>query len=508
MPVWETSPAGPFDAWPTGGGGFEYFYGFIGGEAHQWYPSLYEGTAPVEPKRTPEEGYHLMEDMTDKAINWIGQQKVLMPDKPFFVYFAPGATHAPHHVPRNGQISTRASSIRAGTSCVKRPSLARKSWASFRRIPNLPRGTKRSRHGTTCLKHSSRCSAGRWRSTPDSWSTPTIMSAGSSSTSRALNLLDDTLVYYIVGDNGGSGEGTLQGTYNEMINFNGASALETPEFLMAHLDKLGGPESYNHFAVGWAHAMNTPYQWTKQVASHWGGTRNGTIVHWPKGIQGKGELRTQFCHCIDIAPTILEVAGLPSRSSSTEYSSIRSKASAWHTRSTMPRRPSSMRRSILRWPATAASTTRAGPRLRVTVRPGSSSARSPAFDDDVWELYDTNKDWTQSNNLAAQMPEKLHELQRLWLIEAVRYNVLPLDDRKAERMNSDIAGRPVLIKGKSQILFGSMGRLSENSVINIKNKSHSVTAEIVVPGTGRLRESSSPRAETSAAGASTPKAES
>ena len=326
---------------------------------------------------------------------------------------------------------------------------------------------------------------------------------------KSLNLLDDTLVYYIVGDNGGSGEGTLQGTYNEMINFNGASALETPEFLMAHLDKLGGPESYNHFAVGWAHAMNTPYQWTKQVASHWGGTRNGTIVHWPKGIQGKGELRTQFCHCIDIAPTILEVAGLPQPLSvngvqqhpiegvSMAYAFNDAKADEQHETQYFEMAGN---RGIYHkgWTAVTRHST---PWLLV-------GEKVPAFDDDVWELYDTNKDWTQANNLAAQMPEKLHELQRLWLIEAARYNVLPLDDRKVERMNSDIAGRPVLIKGKSQILFGSMGRLSENSVINIKNKSHSVTAEIVVPATGALRESSSPRAETSAAGASTPKAES
>ena len=180
---------------------------------------------------------------------------------------------------------------------------------------------------------------------------------------KKLNLLDDTLIYYIIGDNGASAEGTLNGTYNEMINFNGAAALETPEFLMERLDKLGGPESYNHYAVGWAHALNTPYQWTKQVASHWGGTRNGTIVHWPKGIKGKGEIRTQFHHVIDVAPTILE-AGRPAAAarSSTECSSIRSKASAWRTRSTMPRRLSSMRRNTSRCSATAASTTRAGPR--------------------------------------------------------------------------------------------------------------------------------------------------
>jgi arylsulfatase len=302
---------------------------------------------------------------------------------------------------------------------------------------------------------------------------------------KKLGLLDDTLIYYIIGDNGGSGEGTLHGTYNEMINFNGASALETPEFLMARIDKLGGPESYNHFAVGWAHAMDTPYQWTKQVASHWGGTRNGTIVHWPKGIQGKGELRTQFCHCIDVAPTILEVAGLPQplfvngvqqhpiEGVSMAYAFSDAKAAEQHETQYFEMFGN---RGIYHkgWTAVTRHKT---PWILI-------GEKTPPFDDDVWELYDTNKDWTQANDLSKQMPEKLHELQRLWLIEATRYNVLPLDDNLGARLNSDTAGRPQLITGKSQILFGSMGRLSENSVLNLKNKSHSVTAEIVVPTTG------------------------
>ena len=270
-----------------------------------------------------------------------------------------------------------------------------------------------------------------------------------------------------------------------MINFNGAAALETPEFLMARLDKLGGPESYNHYAVGWAHAMNTPYQWTKQVASHWGGTRNGTIVHWPKGIKGKGELRSQFHHVIDVAPTILEAAGLPQPISvngvqqkpiegvSMLYSFNDAKAAERHETQYFEMFGN---RGIYHkgWTAVTRHKT---PWLLV-------GETVPAFDDDNWELYDTNKDWSQANNLAKQMPDKLHQLQRLWLIEATRYNVLPLDDRVAERINPDLAGRPVLIKGKTQILFGGMGRLSENSVINVKNKSHSVTAEIEVPASG------------------------
>jgi arylsulfatase len=485
VPVWETSPAGPFDAWPTGGGGFEYFYGFIGGEANQWYPSLYEGTTPVEVKKTPEEGYHLMEDMTDKAINWIGQQKALMPDKPFFVYFAPGATHAPHHVPKEwadkykGKFDQGWDKLREETFArQKKLGVIPQDCQLTQRHKEIPAWDEMPAALKPVLIRQMEIYAG-FLEYADHHVGRLVDSL------KMLNLLDDTLVFYITGDNGASAEGTLHGTYNEMINFNGASALETPEFLMARLDKLGGPESYNHYAVGWAHAMNTPYQWTKQVASHWGGTRNGTIVHWPTRIRGKGEIRSQFHHVIDIAPTILELAGLPEPLSvngvqqhpiegvSMEYSFNDSTAAERHETQYFEMFGN---RGIYHkgWTAVTRHKT---PWLLI-------GEKTPAFDDDDWELYDTTKDWSQANNLAKQMPEKLHQLQRLWLIEATRYNVLPLDDRVAERINSDTAGRPVLIKGNSQILFGGMGRLSENSVLNMKNKSHSVTAEIVVPTTG------------------------
>ncbi len=485
VPVWETSPAGPFNAWPTGGGGFEYFYGFIGGEAHQWYPALYEGTIPVEPDKTPEEGYHLVDDMTNKAIDWIGQQKALIPDKPFFVYFAPGATHAPHHVPREWADKYKGK-FDQGWDKLREETFARqlklgvippdcKLTARHKEIPAwdaMPEELK------PVLRREMEVYAG-FMEYVDHHVGRLIDSV------KKLGVLDDTLVYYIIGDNGASAEGTLNGTYNEMINFNGAAALETPEFLMERIDKLGGPESYNHYAVGWAHAMNTPYQWTKQVASHWGGTRNGTIVHWPKGVKGKGEVRSQFHHVIDIAPTVLELAGLPQpmfvegvqqhpiEGVSMAYSLNDAKAAEQHETQYFEMFGN---RGIYHkgWTAVTRHKT---PWLLI-------GEVTPAFDDDVWELYNTNSDWSQANDLSKQNPEKLHELQRLWLIEATRYNVLPLDDNIGERMNSDLAGRPVLIKGKSQILFGRMGRLSENSVLNLKNKSHSVTAEIVVPANG------------------------
>ena len=441
VPVWQTSPAGPFDAWPTGGGGFEYFYGFIGGEAHQWYPSLYEGTTPIEVKKTPEEGYHFMADMTDKAIGWIGQQKALIPDKPFFIYFAPGATHAPHHVPKEwadkykGQFDKGWDKLREETFArQKKLGVIPKDCQLTKRHKEIPAWDEMPEALKPVLRRQMEVYAGFLEYT-DHHVGRLLDNL------QKLKLLDDTLVYYIFGDNGASAEGTLNGTFNEMINFNGAAAIETPEFLMARIDKLGGPESYNHYAVGWAHAMNTPYQWTKQVASHWGGTRNGTIVNWPKGIKAKGELRSQFHHVIDIAPTLLEAAGLPEPVSvngvqqspiegvSMLYSFNDAKAAERHETQYFEMFGN---RGIYHkgWTAVTRHKT---PWILVGEKP-------PAFDDDVWELYDTSKDWSQANDLSKQMPEKLHALQRLWLIEATRYKVLPLDDRGAERFNPDLAG--------------------------------------------------------------------
>jgi arylsulfatase len=426
-----------------------------------------------------------MEDMTDKAIAWVSQQKALIPDKPFFMYFAPGATHAPHHVPKEWADKYKGK-FDAGWDKQREETLARQKKLGVipadceltKRHEQIPSWDEMPEALKPVLRRQMEVYAG-FLEYADHHVGRLVDAL------KGLQILDDTLIYYIIGDNGASAEGTLNGTYNEMINFNGGGALETPEFLMARLDKLGGPESYNHFAVGWAHAMNAPYQWTKQVASHWGGTRTGTVVHWPKGIKGKGEIRTQFHHVIDVAPTILEAAGLPQpiavngvqqkpiEGVSMLYAFNDAKAAERHETQYFEMFGN---RGIYHKGWTAVTRHKTPWILQGEV--------PPPWDDDKWELYDTNKDWSQANDLAKQMPEKLHQLQRLWLIEATRYNVLPLDDRVGERMNPDMAGRPVLIKGKTQILFGGMGRLSENSVVSIKNKSHAVTAEIVVPPSG------------------------
>ena len=485
VPVWQSSPLGPFVSWPSGGGGFETFYGFIGGENNQFEPALYDGTTPVEPPATAEEGYHLTEDLADHAVNWIRQQKALMPDKPFFAYFAPGATHAPHHVP--SEWADKYTGRFDDGWDVQRE----RTFAKQKELGVIPADAElTARHDEITA----------WDDMPDELK-PVLarqmeVYAGflehtDHHVGRVidaiddLGVLDDTIVYYIIGDNGASAEGTMNGAFNEMANFNGMAALETPEFMQSKLDEFGGPESYNHYSVGWAWAMNTPLQWTKQVASHWGGTRNGTIVHWPNGIEERGGLRDQFTHVIDLAPTVLEAAGLPEPTMVNGVQQVPMEGTSMLYTFNQPDEPEHhdlqyfemfANRGVYHkgWSAVTKHRT---PWVMV-------GGELPAFDDDVWELYDGNTDFSQAHDLAAEMPEMLAKLQRLWLIEATKYNVLPMDDRTSERLEPEMAGRPTLIRGNSQLFFPGMGRLSENSVVSIKNKSFSVTADVDVPAAG------------------------
>jgi arylsulfatase len=481
VPVWQSSPMGPFDAWPSGGGGFETFYGFIGGENNQYDPALYDGTTPVEPPATAEEGYHLTEDLTDRAVGWVRQQKALMPDRPFFVYFAPGATHAPHHVPKEWADRYRGE-FDDGWDVQRERTFTRQKELGV--IPADAELTARHAEITAwddmpdelkpVLAREMEVYAGFLEHTDDQ--VGRLIDALDD-----LGILEDTIVYYIIGDNGASAEGTMNGAFNELANFNGMAALETPEFMLSKMDSLGSPESYNHYSVGWAWAMNSPFQWTKQVASHWGGTRNGTIVHWPHGIDEPGGLRSQFTHVIDVAPTILEAAGLPEPTTVNGVQQSPMEGTSMLYTFNEPEVPERHdlqyfemfgNRGIYHkgWSAVTKHRT---PWVMV-------GGVIPAFDDDVWELYDGAADYSQARNLAADQPEMLAKLQRLWLIEATKYNVLPIDDRGAERLVAELAGRPTLIRGDSQQFFPGMGRLSENSVVNIKNKSFSVTAEVEV----------------------------
>jgi arylsulfatase len=481
VPVWQTSPMGPFDMWPSGGGGFETFYGFIGGENNQWYPALYDGTMPIEAPRPPEEGYHLTEDLADRAIDWVRSQKALAPDKPFFVYFAPGATHAPHHVPTEwadrykGRFAHGWDRQREITFAKQRELGVIGPDAELTpRHDEIPAWDDMPADLKPVLEREMEVYAGFLEHTDHH--VGRLIDA-----IDQLGVLDDTLVFYIVGDNGASAEGTINGAYNEMANFNGMAVLETPEFMVSKLAEFGTPTAYNHYAVGWAWAMDTPYQWTKQVASHWGGTRNGTIVHWPNGISERGGLRHQFGHVIDVAPTILDAAGLPEPTSVNGVQ--QSPMEGASLRSTFGDADAPEHHDLQYFEMFG---------NRGIYHKGWSAVtkhRTPwemvggdlvPFDEDVWELYDGSKDWSQARDLSAEMPDKLRELQRLWLIEAVKYNVLPIDDRGAERLNPDLAGRPQLVRGTSQLLFPGMKRLSENSVLNVKNRSFSVTAQILV----------------------------
>jgi arylsulfatase len=482
VPVWETSPMGPFHQWPTGQG-FEHFYGFIGGETNQYAPAIYRDTVPIEPERTAEEGYHFTEDMADHAIQWVRQQKALMADKPFFAYFAPGATHAPHHVPTEWSDKYKGR-FDQGWDAIREETFARQKELGV--IPDDAELTARPEQipAWDDMDDDLKPVLARQMEVYAGFLEHTDHQVGRVIDALAdLEILDDTLIYYIIGDNGASAEGLINGTFNELLSLNGVTDVETTEFMVSRINDFGTPAAFNHYAVGWAHAMDTPFQWTKQVASHWGGTRNGTIVHWPNGFTSRGEVRPQFHHVIDVAPTVLDAAGLPEPMfvegvAQIPYHGV-SMTYAFDDAGAGDRRETQyfemfVNRGIYHhgWTAVTRHST-----------PWILAEHPPPIDQDVWELYGPD-DWTQSNDLAAEMPDKLAELQRLFILEASQYQVFPLDDRRVERFNSDLAGRPLLIRGTSQLLFGGMGRISEHSVVNTKNKSHAITAQVSTPEGG------------------------
>jgi arylsulfatase len=412
----------------------------------------------------------------------VRQQKALMSDKPFFMYYAPGATHAPHHVPPEWS-DRYTGRFDAGWDALREETLERQKALGVvppdaeltARPDEIPAWDDMPDELKPVLARQMEVYAGFLEHTDHH--VGRLLDA-----LRDMEVLDDTLVYVIIGDNGASAEGTPTGCFNELVVLNGAFGLETTQFMADRIADFGTPAAYNHYAVGWAHAMDTPYQWTKQVASHWGGTRNGTIVHWPAGMGSRGGIRHQFHHVIDVAPTILEAARLPEPTfvNGVQQRPIEgvSMAYSFDAPSADDRRRTQYfemfcNRGIYHEGWTAC-TRHSTPWV---------ATEMPAFDDDVWELYAPG-DWTQARDLAAERPDRLRDLQRRFLIEAGRYNVLPLDDRRFERFDPDLAGRPQLIRATSQVLFAGMGRLSENSVVNVKNKSHAVTAEVVVPAGG------------------------
>ena len=477
-PAWEVSPSGPFDRWPTGEG-FEDFYGFVAAETNQWAPTLVRGTTPVEPPDDPD--YHVTPDLVDHAIAWVQSQQALTPDKPFFIYLSFGATHAPHHAPPEW-IEKYRGKFDQGWDKVREETLARQKELGV--VPPDTQLTARN-EGIPAwddLSADQQRIAARLMETYAGFAEHTDYHAGRLIDAlETMGALDNTLLIFIAGDNGASAEGSKYGTHNELLTLNGVG--DIGELMLAHFDDIGTPRTYNHYPIGWAHAMDCPYQWTKQIASHWGGTRTGMAIRWPAGFQAKGEVRHQFHHVIDIVPTILECAGLPEPDvvNGVTQKPIEgvSMAYTFDDPAAPDRRTTQYfemfgNRGIYHngWSAVTRHSNLFGP-------------LSQDWSEDVWELYDGSTDWSQAHDLAAEMPEKLAELQQIFLIEAAKYNVFPLDDRRVERFNADFAGRPDLMGHRTSLtLYPGMVHLMENAVLNVKNKSYSVTAELEIPESG------------------------
>jgi arylsulfatase A-like enzyme len=472
-PPWEVSVSGPFERWPTGSG-FEKFYGFIGGETNQWAPAIYDGTVRVEHAQTPD--YHFTTDMTDKAVGWISAQQAITPDKPFYVYFAPGATHAPHHVPASW-IEKYKGQFSGGWDALREQTFARQKELGV--IPADAQLTARPSEipAWDDMNAEQRRLFERQMETFAGFAEHTDHEVGRLVAQLdALGELENTLFFYIVGDNGASAEGGPEGTFNEMMALNGI--VGKAEQMLDHVDAWGGPSTFPHFAIGWAWAGSTPFQWTKQVASHFGGTRNGMVLHWPKGVSARGEVRSQFHHVIDVAPTALEAAHLPQPRlvDGVEQRPMDGVSMLYSTRdaAAADRRTTQYfemfgNRGIYHdgW---VACTRHSIPWLMVPL---------PPVADDVWELYDVRADFSQANDLAAQNPGKLAELQALFLEEAERNHVLPIDDRRSERFNPAIAGRPDALGGRrSMTVYPGMTGMLENAFLNVKGVRHTITAEV------------------------------
>ena len=479
-PAWEVSVSGPFTRWPVGDG-FEKFYGFLGGETNQWAPLIFDGTTVVEPPHTP--GYNFMTDMTDQAIAWTRFQHTMTPDKPFFIYFAPGALHAPHHTPKEWRDKYKGK-FDEGWDKYRDETLARQ-----KQLGVVPQNTQLAPWPPS-VKHWDDLSA------DDKIVAERLMEnyAGFGEYAdheigrlidslKEAGVYDNTMIVYIAGDNGMSAEGGLEGTLNEMAIFNGVH--DTTANLLAHLDDIGGPNSFPHIPVGWALAGDTPFQWTKQVASHYGGTRNGMVISWPSHINDAGGIRPQWHHVVDVTPTILETAGLPQpklvngvrqkpiEGVSMVYTFANAKAPSRHRTQYFEMFGN---RGIYHdgWTAVTRHST-----------PWDVTAQPPKFSEDKWELYNSNDDFSQAQDIAAKYPDKLKELQTLFLAEAEKYNVLPLDDRRIERFVPTLAGRPSLMWGRTSVtLYPGMVAMMENATLDIKNRSHTIIADIEVPEGG------------------------
>jgi arylsulfatase len=474
-PPWEISVSGSLDRWPTHSG-FDKFYGFIGGETNQWAPLVYDGTTQVELPKDP--NYHFTVDMTNQAISWVRFQQALTPDKPFMIYFATGATHAPHHAPQE-YIEKYKGKFDQGWDKVREETLARQKKLGL--VPqnaqlapkpeDIKDWDKLSADEKKMFAHQMEVYAGFGEHTD--YEIGRLYSA-----IEDLGVLDNTIFIYIVGDNGASAEGTMNGLFNEMTYFNGVA--ESLQDMLKHYDEWGGPNTYPHYAAGWAVAMDAPFSYTKQVASDFGGTRNGIVIRWPKGIKAKGEIRSQFTHVIDIAPTIFEACKIPAPKSvngiqqdpiegtSMVYSFDDAKAKERHTTQYFEMFGN---RAIYSngWYA------------RTIHRPAWKQKPATSLKDDTWDLYDSNTDFSLSKNVASENPAKLKELQALFMTEAEKYHVLPIDDRLLERTDAKSVNRPDLMGERTKVTYGEgMKGMGVDVFISTKNTSYTITSEVEV----------------------------
>ena len=483
VPDWMSSQAGPFDLWPSGLG-FEYFYGFIGGDSDQWHPALYENTRPIEPYLGKKD-YILDHDLADQAIRYVRMQHALAPNKPWFVYYATGTAHAPHHAPKEW-IAKYKGQFDQGWDKVREETLARQIKLGVvpagtdlsKRPDQIPAWDSLNADQKRLYAHMMEVYAG-------------ALSYADNQIGRLLDELeqsgqrDNTLVFFIMGDNGASAEGSLQGTTDEVATA-GNGVKEDLPFLLSQINNLGGPLTYNHYPVGWAHAMDAPMQWTKQVASHFGGTRNGLVISWPVKIKDKGGLRTQFCHVIDLVPTIYEATGItppdvldgvkqkPIDGVSLVYTFDQAKEATHHSSQYFELVGN---RAMFKDGWMASTTPRRLPWITA------AGIAEPNPDDFTWELYNINEDFSQSHNLADKNPDKLKELQDAFDVEAKKYNVYPLDSSFASRV--DPAIRPSLTRGRNEfIYYPGMIRIPEGSAPDFKNKSWTVAAEVNIPKGG------------------------
>jgi arylsulfatase A-like enzyme len=480
VPDWQSSQTGPFDLWPTGLG-FEYFYGFIGGDTNQWSPAIIEGTKPIEPPHEAKD-YFFEKDMADHAIKWIRMQHAVAPNKPFVAYYAPGTAHAPHHAPPDW-IAKFKGKFDQGWDKVREETFARQKALGL--IPANAELTERSA-GIPAWDSLNTDQKKVYARMMEVYAA--ALAYSDNQMSRILDAieadgeLDNTLVIYIQGDNGASGEGGMQGLLNEMTFFNAIP--EDFQEVMRRMDELGGPNTFNHYPVGWAHAMNTPFQWTKQIASHFGGTRNGLVISWPARIKDKGGIRTQFHHVIDIMPTILEAAGVPAPTSINGVAQKPIEGVSMAYTFDNPGAPSKRRTQYFEmlgnraiyYDGWVAATTPPTP-------PWSSTGGNVGVLDYQWELYNVKDDLTQAKNVAASNPAKLKELQDLFWVEAEKYNVLPIDNSKVERL--DVRNRPSLTQGRNEFTYyDGMIRIPEGAAPDLKNRSFGISAIVTIPEEG------------------------